>query len=139
MDIKTLSKKVSELEKRVEALEGSSRPTLPDGSLLPRTSKQMSAKEFLLSKNLSSSVKKTLALAYYLEFIRQISSFNIKDIADAFQVAKEKAPANLNDMINKNITKGYLMEAEEQKDSKKAWVLTVTGEKFVENNFKNKE
>ena len=80
---------------------------------------------------------KTIALAYYLEHIEQANSFNANDVANTFQAARENAPANLNDMINKNIGKGYLMESREQKDGKKAWVLTATGEKFVENDLNN--
>lgn len=137
MNTDTLSKKVSELEKRIEVLEASmSMPAFGTSSVQQKV-KRMSAKEFLLSKNLSTVIEKTLALAYYLERIEQMSSFNINDLADVFQSAREKSPANLNDMINKNIAKGYLMPVQEQKDAKRAWVLTVTGEKFIENNLNN--
>lgn len=139
MNTDALSKKISELEKRIKALESFIKTSIPMGSSPQQTTKQMSAKEFLLSKNLSSSIDKTLALAYYLEKVEQMSSFNINDIMGTFQAAREKLPANLHDMINKNIAKGYLMKVQELKDSKKAWVLTVTGEKFVEGNFSNKK
>lgn len=132
-----LTKKVSELEKRIEVLESSIHTSVLSGSPRQQTVKQMSAKEFLLSKKLSSAVEKTLALAYYLERVEQVNSFNINDIANAFQAAREKSPANLNDMINKNIVKGYLMEARERKDAKKAWILTATGERFIENDLNN--
>jgi hypothetical protein len=38
----------------------------------------------------------------------------------------------MNDAVNKNIGRGFFMEAAEKKDSKKAWQLTATGERFVE-------
>ena len=47
-------------------------------------------------------------------------------------------PANINDAVNKNIEKGYIMDAK-KKDSKKAWTLTATGERFVENDLKEEE
>ena len=38
----------------------------------------------------------------------------------------------LTDTVNKNIAKGYIMEAADKKDTKKAWTLTASGETFVE-------
>ncbi len=137
MSTDTISKKISELEKRIEILEKSLIVTGTSSPPKQRPIKQVSAKEFLLSRNLSSAVEKTLALAHYLENIEQVSPFNINDLAGAFQAAKEKTPANLNDMINKNIAKGYLMPVKERKDTKKAWTLTATGERFVENELNN--
>lgn len=136
MNMETLSEKILDLEKRVAVLEASKGTSALGDLSHQKTTKKMSAKEFLLSKNLKSTVDKTLVLAYYLEKNEQMDLFNINDIASVFQAAREKAPANLNDMINKNIAKGYLMEAREQKDSKKAWVLTSTGEKFIEEELK---
>lgn len=136
-NVQTVEERLADLEKRLGTIEASIRTSAPsDSSLQQQKVKRMSAKEFLLSKKPSSAVDKTLALAYYLERIEQLNSFNINDIEDVFQAAREKSPANLNDMINKNIMKGYIMEAREQKDAKKAWVLTSTGERFVENELK---
>ncbi len=132
-----VEKRISSIEERLEALESFILIPTSTSSFPPQRLKQMSAKEFLLSKKISSIVEITLALAYYLERVGQLNSFNIKDIAGVFQAAKEKSPANLNDMINKNIKKGYMMEARELKDNKKAWVLTSTGEKFVESELNN--
>lgn len=131
----TIEDRLTSLEKRMSTLEVTIKAD-PAVTLGRSQSKQMSAKEFLLSKNLSSTVEKTLALAYYLEHVEGVVSFNIEDIIRTFQSAREKSPANPNDMINKNIAKAFLMEVREPKDSKKAWVLTTTGEKFVENDFK---
>jgi len=38
----------------------------------------------------------------------------------------------MNDVVNKNVARGFIMEAAEKKDSKKAWQLTATGERFIE-------
>lgn len=63
----------------------------------------------------------------------------MKDIESGFRAAKEPLPKNINDNINKNISKGHMMEAEQKKDNKLAWVLTNTGEQCVEQGFeKNK-
>ena len=85
-----------------------------------------------MKNELKSEAQKTLALGYYLEHVEGVSSFNIDDLVSVLQAAKEKRPKNINDMVNKNIGRGLFMEAAEKKDSKKAWVLTFTGEKYVE-------
>lgn len=135
MDTNNLYKKISDLEKRVEALEAIRYTPDQKDRLEKHTTKQVSAKEFLLSKEVSSVVEKTLTLGYYLEHFAKTSPFNISDMTNAFQMAREKLPANLSDMINKNVVKGHFMEVGERKDTRKTWILTATGERFVENNF----
>jgi hypothetical protein len=90
----------------------------------------------LLTKRIKAETQKVLALAYFLEREEGLASFNVPDLETAFRAAREKLPANMNDAVNKNIARGFLMEAKEKKDSKKAWHLTSTGERFVENNMK---
>jgi hypothetical protein len=96
----------------------------------------MSAKEFLMSKSAQSELQKVLALAYYLEREEGLESFNVSDLENVLRSAREKIPKNLNDAVNKNIARAFLMEAPDKKDSKKAWYLTSTGERFVENEMK---
>lgn len=78
----------------------------------------------------------TLVLGYYLEKHRDLLAFNIKDLESAFREAKESVPDNINYKVVKNVEKGHMMEAKEKKDNLKAWNLTASGEKFVENNLK---
>jgi hypothetical protein len=101
--------------------------------------KKISIKEFILSKNLKDDVQKTLAIGYYFEKYEGLPSFNVKDLDKGFRDAREKVPSNVADKIQKNIAKGHVMEAEEEKDGLKAYVLTNSGEKFVENDFKLKK
>lgn len=122
------SKRIDELEKRVEKLE--QLLTTPGTTARP---KRMSAKEFLLTKGAETEVQKVLALGYFLERMEGMESFNVVDLESAFRAAKEKLPKNLNDAANRNVARGFLMEAEVKKDSKKAWYLTSTGERHVEN------
>jgi hypothetical protein len=98
--------------------------------------KKLSAKEFLLGKTIRSETQKVLALAFFLERMEGVASFNVSDLEAAFRSAREKLPKNMNDAVNKNIARGFLMEAKEKKDSKKAWHLTATGEQHVENEMK---
>lgn len=126
-----LEKRIKSLEDRVDALEAAGRVTQPARS----AEKQQSPKEFLIAKAPTSVIEKTLALGYYHEVISGQGAFNISDLEVLFRAAKEKLPANISDMANKNVKKGHIMEDATKKDDKRAWVLTATGERYVENNF----
>lgn len=126
----TIEQRFTELEARVAKLEGIL--SAPDAARRSAVPKKMSAKEFLLTKTFKSEVEKTLLLAYYLERVGDMPSFNINDVVSIFQAAKEKKPVNPSDAVAKNVARGFLMDASERKDGKKAWTLTSTGEKYVE-------
>jgi len=130
---KTIEQKVEELENRIATLEGVSSRDVISSAL---KTKKSSAKEFIMTKEIKTDTQKTLVLAYYLEHLEGVQSFNVTDLEAVFRSAKEKLPGNINDAVNKNIVRGLLMEAAEKKDNKKAWVLTSTGEKYVEEELK---
>lgn len=126
--------KISELEERIKKLEEAVFDS--SGKLsLPKSNKKVSAKEFLLTKELKTETQKVLALAYYLESMEGLASFNVNDLENIFRSAKEKLPKNLNDAVNKNIARGMLMDAADKKEGKKAWYLTSTGENYVKNDL----
>ena len=124
--IKDIMTKLEDHESRISALEGApGKKTLVAG-------KKLSIKEFLLTKKPANDVQKTLVIGYYLEHFEGMNEFNVKDLAEGFRSAKEPAPANINDKVNSNIQKGCMMEEKEKKDKLTAWVLTNSGEEFVE-------
>jgi len=124
--IKEIMTKLEEHESRISALEGApAKKTQVEG-------KKLSVKEFLLTKKPTDDVQRTLVIGYYLERFESMESYNVRDLANGFRSAKEPPPLNINDKVNMNIRKGHMMEAKEKKDKSKAWVLTNTGEKFVE-------
>ncbi len=129
-DLADLKRTVQAHEKRISNLE----------SLLkkkpPQPAKEISIKEFLLSKRPSSEASKTLVIAYYLERHRNTSPFTTRDLEQLYREAREPLPTNINDVVNQNIAKGFIMEAEDKKDGRKAWILTSSGERFVENGLK---
>jgi hypothetical protein len=127
-----LDLRVTKLEERVERLERQLGSESGDSSVRQR---RLSAKEFMLSKNLKSETQKVLALAYFLEREEGLASFNVSDLEAVFRAAREKLPGNMNDAVNKNIARGLIMGASEKKDSKKAWQLTSTGERYVEHDL----
>ena len=137
-DIKNFTERIESLEKRVAKLEAQQGDTLKSAPGEANKGKGMSIKEFIISSKPSGDVQKTLAIGYYLEKYEKMVSFNVDDISKHFQLAKESTPQNINDKINMNIKKGHLMEADSKKDNKKAWVVTNTGEQFLDNGFKEK-
>ncbi len=120
-------------EQRIANLEKIQTSTNNDAS--NTVSKKLSLKEFLLSIKPESHVLKTLSIGYYLEKFGESAAFNTTDLENAFREAKESLPSNINQMVNENIKKGHIMEAKEKKNGLKSWVLTSSGEIFVETNF----
>lgn len=94
-----------------------------------RKNKKLSAKEFLLEKNPKSELETTFLLGYYLEAIEGMEFFDVESLRVVFKSAKVSQPKNLNDSINKNIAKGYFMEAGSKGKGQKRWILTIRGEK----------
>jgi hypothetical protein len=94
--------------------------------------KSKSPKEFLISKSATSDPQRLLVLGYFLEHFENMQSFNIRDLENVFHKAKVSLPININGTVNKCIERGFLMDAPEKKDGKKAWHLTGTGEIQVE-------
>jgi len=134
-----LNERLTKLEERVgileQKLEGM---TLPEDRIEPiKKLKPLSEKEFLLEKNPEDDVQKTFYLGSYLEDYKKVDSFTAEDLKNAFRSAREPVPSNINDKINKNVSKGLFMEVD-SKDGKKAWVLTATGEKLAKDNLNNK-
>lgn len=129
----------NELEKRIEKLErelallklhtfGNGRSTVDTA----KGKKTLSPKEFLISRNPKSDVETTFLLFCYAERFRGSTSSTIADIERLFRESRMPVPTNLNDKVNKNIHKGLLTQAEEKKDGKTAWVVTLTGERSFE-------
>jgi hypothetical protein len=132
-EIMEIKKKLKEHEKRISELESLFQKE-------PETvKKKISIKEFILSKKPKNDVQKTLAGGYYLEKYENFSSFNVKDLKKVFIAAREKVPKNIGDKVQLNIKKGHMVESKEKKDNLKAWILTNSGEKYIESDFKKGE
>jgi len=126
--------KIAELEARIKKLEDTLFSS--EGMKISTGGKKMSAGEFLMDKKIDTSTEKVLILGYYLEKTEGMTSFNATDIETIFRSAKEKLPKNMNDLVNSNIKKRFIDEAKEKKDGKKAWYLTSTAERHVEQELK---
>ena len=121
--------RLNKLEERINNLEGKG------VSPISKEAKNLSVREFILSKNPKDEIQKTLLVCYFLETNDGIEFFNFKDIENGFMMAKEKSPKNINYNVLMNIRKGYIMESREKKNNLKAWSLTNSGLRFVESDF----
>ena len=126
-ELKEIKNILGKLDERISRLEAS----LGDKTKPIEEKKKLAVREFMLQKEVITGTDKTLVLGYYLEKFEQLDSFNVDDIERAFREAKEPVPGNINEAVNKNIRKGFMMSSGE-KDGKNAWILTNSGEKFVD-------
>lgn len=124
--------KLEDHERRILELERS----LSEGMKSEKIIKKISIQEYLRSKKPKTDVNKTLAICHYMEKYEDFEYYNKNDIEEHFKKAREPPPLNINDKVNSNIKKGYMMDADEKKDNLKCWCLTSSGIEFCENNFK---
>ena len=70
--------------------------------------------------------------AYWLFKKEGQQSFNVKDIVDSYDKTRRPKPTNPNQIINANVSSHIFAEANDKKDNLKTWVITRTGEEYVE-------
>ncbi|MDP3012902.1 MAG: nucleotidyl transferase AbiEii/AbiGii toxin family protein, partial [Candidatus Subteraquimicrobiales bacterium] len=104
----------------------------PPEQSLSEGGKKISLAEFLGTKNPKSHGDKILTFGYFLEKNRGYSAFNLNDIEACYKEARLPKTKNFSTYITQLIRDGYLVDAEEKKDNKKAWELTAGGLKYVE-------
>ena len=134
-EILEMKKRLNEHEERLAKLEGSYETE-------PKVlRKSVSINEFMRSQKPNDDVQKTLAVGYYLEKYEGLTSFNAKDLENAFQRLKvpKSQTINFNYKAIRNIQQGYMNETKEKKDKQKAWVLTKLGEEYVERGFQKEK
>jgi hypothetical protein len=126
-EIDAIRDHIIRLESRVDKLEAALVPVTPEAS---HPTKPKSIREFINEKLPLTANDRALTIGYYLETVRSQGSFSADDIKRTFKEAKIAPPANVNDVINKNVGKGYMMDSDDR-TGKKAWTLTATGEDIV--------
>ena len=137
MTNKNIIDKLGELERRIKLLENNYQDAKNSRNQVTG-SKQQSFREFLNEKKPETANDRVLCIAYYYETIKKYDCFNAEDIKVGFREARIPAPKNPNDVINQNIAKAYMMDSEQTKDGKKAWLLTNTGIEVVDKGFSKK-
>lgn len=136
---KDLEVRVTNLEKRVSALENASHVSFPESGGKKRG---LSVNEFLREKGVTSTtsgVNIVLAIAVYNDRFRGADSFSASDLNDLIREARLKPLTNVNDRINQNVSKGYMAVDKPGEGRKKRWYVTNSGYEFVDSNFNDNE
>ncbi len=97
-------------------------------------SRPLSITEYILQKQPIDDNQRTLLLANYLETYGPQQDFTADELRQAFKDSRLKVPSNVNDKIGKRVQKGELMVVGER-DGKKTWQLTMTGQAVVGKGF----
>jgi hypothetical protein len=88
--------------------------------------------DFLETKGAGKQTDDTAVFAYWLLKSESVESFNANDMLNCYERTRKTKPKNINATIDKNVSRHIFDVAREKKDGLKAWVLTQTGEKYVE-------
>ena len=99
-------------------------------STIEPVGKKISPAQFFKKCNPKTDVDRVLVAGSYLEQIRNAQNFTAGEVRDLIKEAKWPPPINVNDAINRNIKKGFLMSAGDR-ENKIAFVLTSDGEDLV--------
>lgn len=91
----------------------------------------MQVSEFLAQRKISTETDRVVAILYY-QFHNGQESSTRAEILEAYSAARTRKPTNLADVIARCIRKGNIIEAPEKKEGQKAWQITQSGEKYVE-------
>lgn len=107
---------------------------------IPPKIKTVSVGEFILQVGTKKHTETVLAFGYYLEKYSGAKEFTAADINSCYYDSKMES-SNTSQMINNNIRTRRMMEAKRKqgKKGRKAFVLTRTGEEFIEKKLKKTE
>lgn len=107
--------------------------TEPQKPQIDNTSaKPVSLAEFINLKHPSSHSDYILCFGYYLEKSKNVTSFNLEEIDACYRDARIPPTKNYNQYVGYLVKAGHIMQAPEKKDSRKAWQLTNTALRYVE-------
>ena len=109
--------------------------SIPHASAPELKGKLLSAAQFFKKCNPKTDNDRVLTAGFYLEQVKNLPNFTAAEVRDQIREAKRQAPRNVNDAVNQNIKKGFLMSAGDR-DNKIAFVLTSDGEEQVKEMLK---
>jgi hypothetical protein len=92
---------------------------------------EMDLTEFLAAKKALTHPDRVVAIAYYTYKTQDGAGVTTHDLTESYSRARVKKPQNFPDVIAACVRRGRLVEGE-RKDGMKSWVITRTGEAFVE-------
>jgi hypothetical protein len=124
------------LDVRITKIEAGTTGASGVKTAAPASAKKLSIREFLLKHPPTNDVQRTLAVGYYLETHEGVGTFTRADLEKGYRDAKQSLPSNMSMNIQQCVKAGNMMEAKEKKDNKPAYVVTSTGEQFVDSGYK---
>lgn len=95
------------------------------------TDKALSVREFIRTFELKKHTDYVLAFGYYLEKHAGLESFTPADINTLYYEAKLES-SNTSQMLINLIKRGHVMEAKNSEGSRKRFLLTKSGEDYIE-------
>lgn len=130
----TIEDELQKLEARVASLERAINTTghVPTGS-----KKALSVREFINLTKAETQNDRLLIIGYFYEAILGNGFFTNDDLKSGFAQAKMIGPKNISDAVAQNARKGLIMEHSSRVGRSKSWVLTNTGEAFVDSLMEN--
>lgn len=87
--------------------------------------------EFLARVN-PTSHPDTVRAVLYQALRTDTASLTANEILDGYRETRRKVPKNLSDVLAPCFKQGHIIEAPAKKDGKKAWQITPSGERYVE-------
>lgn len=97
----------------------------------PSISRSTALNEFLSSRKPTSHKDRILLVAYYYLHSKN-EPVTRAEIDGSYTLARMVRPRNLSDIIAKCVAKGYLMEHPVEKGGNRAWQITQTGERHLQ-------
>jgi hypothetical protein len=104
---------------------------IPQDTAPLRLQPNLSVNEFFRMVNPTTHVDRFVCAAYYLLHVGQMEQFSMIDILDIYGKLRIKKPQNPSDTLNKCIRKVHIIDATAI-NGQKSWVITPSGEKYVE-------
>ena|SRR3972149_559396 len=105
-------------------------------TILAQPGKELAPSEFLRKIPHKNQPDRALALAYYLERVRNVSSFTTTELGETGREVKHPF-GNVSDVVSKLVSRGLMMSAGEKEDQR-AYALTASGEEYVESMLESK-
>jgi hypothetical protein len=105
-------------------------------SAVPAIEPSMALNEFLASRKPTSHGDRVLLVAYYYLHSKN-EPVTRAEVSEAYTIVRTARPRNLSDIIGKCVSKGYLTEYPAGKDDKRAWQITQTGERYLQEEVPN--
>ena len=95
--------------------------------------------EFLALVKPESHFDRVAAIAYHQLHSGDDVSVTVADVLNGYAQARVSKPKNIHDVIRKSVQKGLLTDSASKKNSEKAWVITPTGEAYVDSRLQPQE